>query len=189
MDIPDDLAAALGEHPPAPGGHLTDRVRVLAEDLATTEDLIAKTEERLRDLNDRRNTLAHRELPDAMDEAGIDHVGLSDMGVDLVLRPFYKANIPRARQAEAFAWLEENGHGDLIKVTVSVDYERGELEDARLLVEELSHKGISAFLTQGVHWQTLTAFVREQVEAGEPLPLDLLGAMVGRVVRVQQRRG
>jgi hypothetical protein len=39
-----------------------------------------------------------------------------------------------------------------------------------------------------VHWKTLTAFVKEQVRQGSPLPLETLGATVGKVVKIKERK-
>lgn len=48
----------------------------------------------------------------------------------------------------------------------------------------------SVSIEEGVHWATLTSFVKEQVKkpGAEELPLDALGATVGRIVTIKPRK-
>jgi hypothetical protein len=138
---------------------------------------------------------------------GQDRIGLPDAAVDLVLEPFYHANIavdwePQRRE-EAFKWLEENGHGDLVKVNVMFSFRKEQLADARwlqtavkLIQAAQAECGIETENTipdptmkMEVHYGTLTAFVREQVECGAELPLEKLGATVGQIVKIKPRKG
>jgi hypothetical protein len=121
-----------------------------------------------------------------------------------------------ARKAElragAFAWLVENEHDGLIKTVVTVELPRGAYADAqriKALIDELpavdpetgepigngGPLGYCARVQESVHWGTLTSFVKEQLKrtdpvTGEPveLPLEKLGAVVGRVAKIVKRR-
>ena len=44
------------------------------------------------------------------------------MGSSVEVKPFYSARIPASKSEEAFDWLRENGHGDLIKNQVSLEF-------------------------------------------------------------------
>ena len=83
-------------------------------------------------------------------------------------------------------WLRDNGHEDLIKNTISVNFGRGEDESASKLREALNNEGSSYTDKTGVHSQTLKAFVREQVESGQNLPLDLLGVFIGQKTTIKE---
>jgi hypothetical protein len=41
---------------------------------------------------------------------------------------------------------------------------------------------------QNVHWQTLDAFVRQQLENGDELPLELFGVFRQRFAKVKSAR-
>jgi len=141
--------------------------------------------------------ITQRELPAYMQEIGQDRVGLAEHGVDLVLTPFYNANIKAdwddERRQRGFDHLEKRGHGDLVKVTVTYTFGRGELELARRLTEivrRASNEMPEPETKTAVHPQTLTAFWREQVENGNPDEIDaeLIGASSGLVVKIKKRK-
>jgi hypothetical protein len=154
-------------------------------------------EERLRDVNLKIQELRHKTLPDLMHEAGVDRLGLPASGnlppCDAKLAPYYHANIaadwlPERREA-AFDWLEKNGHGDLLKVTVSVTFGKREMPQARKLAATLEGMGLAPQVIPSVPWSTLTAWLREQVEKyrSQP-PLDTIGGTVGSVVKLTPRK-
>jgi hypothetical protein len=157
---------------------------------------IETTEAALKDLRARSQEIQHKELPAKFAELNTDKIGLPDANVDIVVEPYYKASISsewdQSRQNDAYSWLEENGHGGLMKVVVSVAFQKGELEKARELQELIRKSPIGnthpVDVGMSVHWGTLTSFVKEQVTAGEVLPLDTLGAVVGSIAKVKKRK-
>lgn len=177
----------------------TAPITKLAREMVQLEQNIEDYENAITQAKARKNEIAHRLLPELFDAANTDRVGLPDSNADLVLRPWYHANIAAdwepERKEKAFGWLEENGHGDIVRVGVVVEYSRGELDKARLL-----EKHIADFFTRSneppkkiqmnmhVPWNTLTAFVREQTESGNVVDLEVLGAQVGRVAKIEKRK-
>ncbi len=173
------------------------RARTVATEYAKLERDITDLEAQLKEKRTRYLELSMRELPSVLGELSIDKIGLPEMGVDVVVAPYYKANIaadwPEEKRDAAFTWLEENGHGDLIKSVLSVTFGRKELELARQLEELIRTQFAGAnshpvSIDMSVPWNTLTAFVREQIQRGESLPLDTLGATVGSVATVKKRK-
>ena len=172
-------------------------LRAGAERLREQEQTVTSAEQVLADAKAEYNRLRHDELPDLMDMAGVDRVGLPAHGnlpaCDAVCGPYYHANIaadwPAERRGAAFDWLEKEGHGDLVRVTVSVAFGKAEMEAAQTLAESLRQVGYAPAIAMAVPWTTLTAFVREQIERHQVTPpLDLLGATVGRVVKIKARK-
>ena len=109
---------------------------------------------------------------------GLSEFKLAD-GTKVTVQQFYSASIPKDKVDEAMQWLRDNGHGDLIKNTVSVAFGKGEDTLATDLKKYLGANGNSYEDKTGVHPQTLRAFAREQIEAGQNLPLDTLGIYIG----------
>ncbi len=151
----------------------------LAEYQLILENKIKQAEEDLSTLKEQYKQVSQTDLPEALAETGLSEIKLTD-GSKISVQQFYNASIPKDNVDEAFAWLRNNGHADLIKNTVACSFGRGEDGDAKVLKEELTKIGVSYTEKVGVHPQTLKAFVREQVESGQNLPLDLLGVYIGQ---------
>jgi hypothetical protein len=77
------------------------------------------------------------------------------------------------------AWLVDNDHGSLIKNQVILNFGKNEDEKATATVEKLKQQGLSPDVKQGVHPQTLNAFIKEQITGGKDIPSDIFGIYVG----------
>lgn len=128
-----------------------------------------------------------QDLPEALDAVGMSDFTLKS-GFKIAVSPFYNASIPGERKDEAYKWFDDNGHGGMIKAAVEISFSRGEIEFARQFIEWLNtqYTDLNVEFKQAVHWQTLRAFVKEQVESGAALPIDLLGVFVGRKAKITQ---
>jgi hypothetical protein len=178
-----------------PEGEKLTTARELAKELYMVDSSIAQLEQELEEAKKVRTELVQRKMPTYFDSIGIDRLGIPGSEMDVVVENYYHANIPKDREEEAFNWLEENEHGDLIKTHLSMQFGRGELEVAKKVTEQLAAmfraEGVEPRGTEikmGVQWNTLTAFVREQTEMGNALPLELLGATVGRIMKIKKRK-
>lgn len=196
-ELPAAVAAAIAETKSAVPQDKLERVRDAVKKMRVTEREVADLEGQLKIKRASIYDLQHRELPDLFDEVGTDRIGLPPEGnmpgYDAVLAPYYHANIsaewPEERQAKGFGWLEEAGHGDLLKTLIIVELGRGQRRRAEALEKHLAKKNFSYSRKLGVPWNTLTAWLREQVEKKRKTPpLDLLGATVGRVVKLTPRK-
>lgn len=163
------------------GGELTALTK-LARRLELYDDEIIKAEARVTELKERRRHLAEVVLPEAMDKVDIEALPLRD-GAKLEVQEIITAGISKERKAAAFSWLRAEGYGSLIKRKVSVEFGRGGDNEARALVDDLRKRGLRPEDKEDVHYQTLGAFVREQLAKGANLPMELLG--VNRVRRAR----
>lgn len=218
METQDDEVVAFTD---APSEGESRSLTEMGRDLYAVDSTIAQLEEQLETKKARRKVLTDVDLPAYMLKIGQDSVGLPEFGVDLVLENYTHANIasdwePERRQA-AFDWLEEHGHGDLVKTEFTILFPRFMLPAARWLAqhvgtlrptvtiveETVAGKGKNKVVTKkpvdreveipeavvglGVPWNTLTAWAKGQLKAGEELPLDVLGVTVGQVVKIVER--
>lgn len=177
-----------------------------AKELAEADRRLERVEALAANIRARRNELATRILPELMDTAGTDRVGIPDASADLVVQPYYhaaiKADWDTARRDAAFAHLEELGGGGLVKAEITVSFDREQLPVARKLLDAtrkwLEKAKIDAHsdLDTTVNWQRLTGFVRDYTEhpleiGDTPRPVlkpELLGATIGRVCKIVKRR-
>lgn len=163
---------------PVPTDAALKGLHKLATQQINLENTIAGMEETLKITKKDLEKLATITIPSAMDEIGIPMFKTSD-GYTVEIKPFVSASISEARKPKAHAWLIKNKHGDLIKRVMAVGIGR----DAKLAKEVekfLKSKKVNFDTKEAVHPGTLKAFVREQVEAGKPFPLELFGAFMGQ---------
>tara|TARA_R110000787_G_scaffold169030_1_gene281761 strand:+ start:226 stop:801 length:576 start_codon:yes stop_codon:yes gene_type:complete len=137
----------------------------LVNDLLVTEGEIGNTEERLRKLKDQQKQLSEQAIPDKLAELGVADLRLSD-GSRISADPFYSARITAKNLGLAHDWLRDNGHGDIIKNTLTVSFSQGEDADATRLAELLTKEGYLPQTKEAVHPSTLRAFVKEMIESG-----------------------
>lgn len=157
----------------------------LAKKQVELEREIAELEDKIKSKKEEHRQVSQVDLPEAMAEIGMQDFTL-DSGHKISVKPFYNCSIPKDKYDEAMDWLRDNGHGDLIKNTISVDFGKGEDSAAVQFKTSLQEQGTSYTDKTGVHPQTLRAFVREQVESGRPLPLDLLGVFIGQQTSIKE---
>lgn len=108
-------------------------------------------------------------LPFLLEEAG-QVVGTpfrTRSGLMLTLTEDVITSIADADKEEAFKWLDETGHGGMVKRDVIVRFDREQQEAAQKLLEDLREEFPEARQNCAVHWQTLRAWAREMLEANE----------------------
>ena len=164
-------------------------------ELATEYDALTKTLEECERIQaeskKRLEFITTKRMPDLMQELGYEDMRLQN-GKRVVMKRVVRAGIPSLsaigkvkdpleaaqkhhRRALALAWLREHGLGDLIKNEVSVSFPAGSEEDAVELTDELECKGFNVARDETVNTQTLTAQVRDLLQRGEEVPMDILG--------------
>jgi len=159
---------------------ITDSCNKLLE----TQKKIEATEEELKKLKDVETTLSEQTIPNLMQKAGVELIKLEG-GVSVEVKPFYSARIPASKSEEAFQWLRDNGHGDLIKNQVSLEFGMKQDNEAKSIIEELKSKGLPVKQKTTVHPSSLRGFVREQIQdLGKDVPADLFGTYVANKTKI-----
>ncbi len=123
-------------------------------------------------------------LPSLFSEVGLSELKLSD-GRKIKVSEYYRAAIKVENREAAYAWMRNNGFGDLVKNQVTCSFGRNEDEKASSLISDLSEKGLEPTQREWVEPSTLRAFVREQYESGKEIPMDLLGAYIGHKTTIK----
>jgi hypothetical protein len=183
-----------------PGQKFTvDDVRAAAAAARDLEIQKQSLKERLSEVDYQLRTLYWRTLPDMMQSAGVDQVGVAAQGnlpaYDLTLEDHVSANIgvtwTEEKRNAALRWLEDNGHGDLIQTRVIADFPREERAAAAAFAENtLGCAGgkVEVSVAETVNPMTLRAWLRREMRAGRQLPpLDLIGAAIARVAKLKKR--
>ena len=173
-------------------GDKLDRVRNAVRRLRDLEFEKAELEERLSAIKNDILVLEQRDLVSLFSEVHVTSVSLEAEGnlpavvADRV--PFYSAKIPPEKEAEAFNWFNQQGHGDLIKTEIKVSFGMGDRTEAEQVETMLEDAGVEYSSKLGVHPSTLKAFVKAEIESGHALPMELLGAYAGEVVKIKEKK-
>jgi hypothetical protein len=181
--LEEDMLADSAETPLAGLG----KISTLAERYTDLDEEIKDTETRLKVLKEQAREIAEKQLPDAMAEVGVAKFTLTD-GSEVSVKPYYSAKISDEKREECFTWLQDHGHEALIKDEVVLTFNRGEHEKAEEFKAQLEEQGLDYSGKMGVHPQTLTAFVKEQVESGAEFPLELFNVYIGQIAKIKRSK-
>jgi hypothetical protein len=136
--------------------------------------------------------LSMKTLPELFAENNIPSITIGPEGnapgMTMESKPFYKAVLPEDSEP-GLKWLKANGAGDLIKRVFTIPLPMDSDKAANELRKALKKMNIRYEEKETVPWMTLTAFVKELIEKRKKgVPLEILGAIIGRVVKVKSER-
>ena len=156
----------------------------LVKDLDQLTIDINEKEEELKSLKLQKHKMSTEQIPAMMDEMGVQRLDVENLSVSL--KPLINASIPPTRRDEAYQWLRENDLDDIIKNDVIMSFGKGEDNVAGDIMYELEQRGMHPEKKTHIHSMTLKAFIRERVEKGLPIDLDLFGAFVARTADIKR---
>ena len=159
---------------------LATEAGVLQEEISVMEGLLKDKKKALLEITD-------GQLPDALEHMGLEKFTLTD-GSEIATKVFYGASIPRDRRDEAYEWLRDHEFGDLVKNNVTVTFGRGEDETAKEFIALCGAQGLMPNQSEKVEPMVLKAWLRERVEAGDPIPLDLFGAYISNRATIKRSK-
>ena len=176
-----DTADALGNVDTATGKNLSDLVRALKR----VEQQIEDTETHIKSLKAEKHKLSVELIPGLMDEMGVERLDVD--GVTVSRKMMVHASIPVDRREEVYAWLRENNLDDIIKNDVVVSFGKGQDNEAGHVVGLLREQGFDPDTKTHIHASTLKAFVKERVENGKPIDLDMFGAFIANAAEIKRK--
>jgi hypothetical protein len=157
-----------------------DKLSQLARDQWEAEKAVRVKEQELKDAKAALRKIAEEEIPELMDELGVEEFTTSE-GIAVTVKENIRASISKANEPAAFQWLRDNGHAALINrsiVIVADDDDQG--QEILNIVRDYEPTD-----KPSVHHSRLSAWVREKLAAGEDIPMDLLGVFRQRVSKVK----
>ena len=164
-----------------------DGVSRLANEAAALEHKLAEQEQAMKETKAALHKITDEQLPEALEEMGLQKFTLTD-GSEISVKPIYSASIPKDRREEAFQWLRDHEFGDLVKNNVTVTFGRGEDADAKEFMNLCGSQGYVPDQLEKVEPMTLKAWLRERVEAGDAVPLDLFGAFISQRATIKRSK-
>lgn len=178
------FAEEQGDTAPTPGANakavLEDQIRQLDGE----DKIIAQLEEDLKAAKARRVKLVENVIPETFADMGLDDDSVIKVdGKAVTIKTTVYASPKAADREKVYAWLEENGHGGIIKRTAVFKTGRDNEKKFRRWIKSISTYD-GEFL-KSVAPATLKAFVNEQLQAGTEIPMELLGAYTRRIATVK----
>jgi len=165
----------------------TEMVEVseLVSTIQDTQDQIEEIEDKLKAKKEVYRRLTEDDLPSKFASMNISKMEMEN-GDKIEVKPIYRGHISKKNQDQAYKWLRQNNHADLIKNEVKVGFGKGEDIGAIRIKKYLNEQGFSFTDKESVHPQSLSAFIREQTEKGKALPHDLLGIHIGQTTKIKR---
>lgn len=170
-----DYSAYANEDVPM-GGNIMARLGGLAAEQLQVEARVMTLEAELKQTKETLRHICENKMPTLMEEAGQEDCTVTG-GIRIKIKSIIRGSIPANNAKEAFTWLEDNGNGNLIKREFKIDFGKDDDKWADKFERDLKQrkKPLNVKRKKAVHPGTLQAFVREQLEMGVPIPMDVFG--------------
>lgn len=172
---------------PTVGADALRELAVLCGQLRDAERAVEAAEEALKKHKADQRRIEEEDIPGLMAELGVKKLTL-ETGETVSCKLEVYASITEANRAKALAWLEEKGFGALIDTNVTVEFERTDREQAMEFATKLIEEGKTPQVKEGVHASRLKSFLKERLEAGENIPLELFGARPVTLAKIGKAR-
>ena len=164
-----------------------NRLATKVKDLQGLENEIEALEEKLKHTKRDLETLSGDVIPTMMAEMGLTQLKLMD-GSSVDVKPYYAANITVKNREAAYKWLRENDLGDIIKNDVTVSFGRNEDNKAADYANLAQSHGYQPTQKLKVEPMTLKALVRERIEKGKDMPMDIFNVFVGNRTKLTRKQ-
>jgi hypothetical protein len=168
----------------------TENIKSLAnqvKSLKELEDEIKADEESLKNKKKEIERISGEVIPTMLSEMGLSSLKLAD-GSAVDVKPYYAANISIANREAAYSWLRSNGLGDIIKNDITVSFGRDEDNKAADYANLARGQGFEPTQKLKVEPMTLKALVRERIEAGKDMPMDIFNVFVGNRTKITRKQ-
>jgi hypothetical protein len=149
----------------------------------------ADLENQLRETNEKIVHVERHELTDMFNFANISSItvdAIDNHPAFIAERTtVYGAKIPDEHRIEALEWFDQQGHGDLVKSVITIQFGMQEHERRLAVMKLLDAAGVEYYTNESVHHMTLKAFVKGELKKNHVIPMDLLGAYVFDEVKIK----
>lgn len=167
---------SAGSETTLPNKEELNNISELAMSQVQLEMDIKTAEKALGELKSRHLKLRTEALPEAMKQVGLTEFTLSN-GSKISIKDGIDVSIPVPKKPEAFAWLRDNGHGDIIKNDVTLSFGTGQDAQKDVAIEFAEQNNFPYAAKEAVHTGTLKAWAKKQLELDDQtnaLPEDLI---------------
>jgi hypothetical protein len=159
-------------------------IEELLDEADNLERTVTALEAQQKQIEKRRRQILEELIPNALEDMGQEGAILKG-GRHVTVKDKIRATPLKENREQVYAWLEEHGHGHIIKRKVVFPFAMGEEEKARALMDQFADQIEGAHYEKKVESPTMNAFVREELEKGTNLPMGLFNVHVQRITDVK----
>jgi ABC-type Fe3+-citrate transport system substrate-binding protein len=168
---------------------LMEKLTKFANKHVDLEEKIDAAEKTVANLKGQLKEVSESTIPGLMQELRLDEIKTSD-GFKVLIIKKMRASIPAkdmVKKSKALQWLIDNGFENLIKRSIDIEFSRNESDEAKAVLKELEagHPTLNLVSKEGVHPNTLSAFVNEQMELGKQIPKELFQAHEMKTTKIE----
>lgn len=155
-----------------PTNEQLQNITELAKRQIAAERLVSSAQGSLDEAKRNLRRINENLLPDAMTEIGMQKFTLSD-GTSIDIKEAIRASISEANRPAAYQRLKEQGHEAIIRKSITITFSPGEENIYEKVIEFLDINDIDYDGRSVIHPQTLTAWVKNQLREGNPVPEEI----------------
>lgn len=139
-----------------------EKVGELCEKAERQQAYVDELTKQLKEEQAKLQDLLEVKIPELLESAGMKELKLTS-GKKISIIDELSFNISEAKRHACMNWLRDNGFGSIIKNVVTAQFAKGEDAAATELYKKLLIAGLNATHKEDVHWQTMKAFLKEQI--------------------------
>ena len=149
---------------------LNDAIELMKVDLKEKEETLRKMDE--------------LQFPELFDEVGITSFSVGNRKVEVQEKLY--GSLPKDEKdlEKALAILKANGGEALMKVMVSIDFNKGEADKAKETADLIKNAGFNPVVKESIHAATLQKWGREMTEKGAVIDLKEVGLYQRRFIKI-----
>lgn len=166
-----------------PGSNAKAVLEGQVHDLREAEKIVAFLEAELKEAKKKVRHIAEEVIPATLEDMGLEEVTVKG-GLKVKVKQLVYASPRKENREKVYDWLEEHGHGGLIKRHGIFTVGRENEKKAKAWIKRI--KSFPGRFERKVEPSTLSAFVRQELESGTEIPMDLFGAHPKRVAKVTE---
>ena len=159
-------------------------IAALANKQLRLEVQVQQAEDTVRMLKEELRDISQDKLPEAMAAVGMSEFTL-DSGAKVTVKEDLATSIKSGMQEAAFQWLEENGHGAIVKHVLSLEFGKGENDSAEAAKAALQAAGYDPQDKESVNHQTLQKWGRDMEQEGMRPPEELFHSFDVRITKIK----
>lgn len=174
----DDIADTPSEDGLSRLSRLFARRSEIADKVEALKAELSVAEEELRGIDE-------KDFPDLFDEVGVTSFKIGNRSVSVEEKLY--GGIPKDAEGRARAMdiLKANGGESLMKMNVSIAFNKGEDQKAKETAEEIKDMGLNPVVEESIHSATYQKWARDMLEAGTVIDLKALGLYHRRFVKIK----
>ena len=163
------------------------QIKATAEQQEESEVAVEKAEDELSLAKKEFVRISEKVFPELLSSLEMTE-DITVAGLKVQLAEKLRGNIPVKHKDEAIKWLNDKGHGNIIKRQIVIEFNKDEEKWAAKFMRDCNQrkKQLNMKIKRVVHAQTLQAWCREMLAEGEKFPMELFGIFLQTSTKVSR---